>query len=140
MKVILKKGEYKSYNILSKNQNKLIFKKYINDFLTAEKKLNIEKRLFFAIHYAFAKINKINLSRIKIIVAHEHAPWNCHQYEKHFNSKFVLMLRDPRASFAGSLRIYQRLKNTPINFLFDMSLSYMISAQKFYEKIDKKKF
>ena len=139
VKVILKKSEHESYNILSKNQSKSVFKKYINDFLTAEKNLNIEKKLFFAIHYAFAKINKINLDKIKIIVAHEHAPWNCYQYEKHFNSKFVFMLRDPRASFAGSLRIHKRLKNTPINFIFDMSLSYMVSAQKFFKKINKKK-
>ena len=117
----------------------MAFIKYINDFLIVEKEFNIEKRLFFAIHYAFAKINKINLDKIKMIVAHEHAPWNCYQYEKHFNSKFVFMLRDPRTTFAGSFRVFQRHKNIPINFQIDMSLLYMVSAEKFFQKMSKKR-
>ena len=138
-KELFKKTEYKSYNILSKHENKSEFKKHINNYLIMEKEPNIEKRLFFAIHYAFAKINKINLDRIKIIVAHEHVPWQCYQYHKHFNSKFVFIVRDPRATIAGSLRGFQRHKNIPINFQIDINLSFIISAQKFFQKMSKKK-
>ena len=139
-KAILGKNANESYNILSKNQNKSIFIKYINDFLIVEKEFNIEKRLFFAIHYAFAKINKINLDKIKMIVAHEHAPWNCYQYDKYFNSRFIFMVRDPRATIAGSLRGFQRYKDIPTNFPFDINISFAFSAHKFIQSLPKNKF
>ena len=138
-KELFKKTKIKSYNILKNNQNKSNFKKYIYEFLKFEKNLDIEKRLFFATHYAFAKINKVNLNNIKIIVAHEHAPWNCYLYKKHFDAKFIFIIRDPRKSFAGSLRIYKRHKDIPINFQIDTDLLYMISAQKFTNAQSKKK-
>ncbi len=121
--------------ILKKNQSKLKFKRYINNFLIMEKELDIEKRLFFAIHYAYSKINKIKISNIKKIVAHEHAPWNCRQFEKHFNSKFIFMVRDPRAIIGGSFKKFQASKNLPINFPFDITLSFMISAQEFCQNL-----
>ena len=129
----------KRNHILKKSQNKLTFIKYINNFLVTEKELVFEKRLFFAIHYAYAKINKINLNNIKVIVAHEHAPWNCYQYVEHFNSKFIFIVRDPRAVIAGSLRGFQRYKNIPFNFPFDINLSFTLSAQEFYQKMTKRK-
>jgi len=125
--------------ILQKNQNKLTFIKYIINFLAAEKELVCEKRLFFAIHYAYAKINKINLNNIKVIVAHEQTPWNCYQYVEHFNSKFIFMVRDPRAVVAGILRRYKRYQKIPINFPLDINLSFMLAAQEFYQKMKKKR-
>ncbi len=136
---LFQKSENKSYNLLKKNQSKSTFKKYIINFLNVEKNFSIEKRLFLAIHYAFAKINKINLNKIKIIVAHEHAPWNCYKYQKYFNSKFIFIIRDPRASIAGSMRVFKRYPNIPINFQIDMNLLFFISAQKFFKKMTKKK-
>ena len=133
------KSDLKRNDILQKNQNKSTFIKYINNFLAIEKELDFEKRLFFAIHYAYAKINKVNLNNIKVIVAHEHAPWNCYQYAKHFNSKFVFMVRDPRAVIAGSLKGFQRYKNIPFSFPFDINLSFTLSAQEFCQKMTKKK-
>ncbi len=129
----------RSTRILQKNQNKLTFIKYINNFLAAEKELVCEKRLFFAIHYAYAKINKINLNNIKVIVAHEQTPWNCYQYIEHFNSKFIFMVRDPRAVVAGILRRYKRYPKIPINFPLDINLSFMLAAQEFYQKMKKKR-
>ena len=145
----------RSTRILQKNQNKLTFIKYINNFLAAEKELVCEKRLFFAIHYAYAKINKINLNNIKVIVAHEHAPWNCYQYVKHFNSKFVFVVRDPRALVAGSLRgslkslkkrdvkrfmvSSKRYRKIPVNFSFDINFSFALAAQEFCQKMKKKR-
>jgi len=125
--------------ILKKKQSKKKFTKYLSNFLNSQKDLNIEKRLFFAIHYAYAKMNKINLNKIKIIVAHEHAPWNCYQYSKYFNSKFIFMVRDPRATIAGSFRGFERYKNIPINFTLDINLSFAISAHNFCKKMPNKK-
>ena len=100
-----------------------------------EKKLNAEKKLFFSIHYAYAKINRINLNKIKVIVSHEHVPWNCYPYIKHFNSKFIFIIRDPRATIAGSLKPL----NKKINFPFDMASSFMLWAYYFCNEIKKRK-
>ena len=138
-KELFRKTHHKKDNILRDHQKKTTFKKYINNFLIMEKKLDIKKRLFFAIHYAFAKINKTNLDKIKVIVANESQPWHCHEYYKHFNSKFIFMLRDPRALVAGSLRMIKRSKNVPINFQMDMILSYLVHARKFFHEMTKKR-
>jgi len=122
--------------LLKKNQNKLIFLKYVKDFFVVEKKLNAEKKLFFSIHYAYAKINRINLDKIKVIVSQEHVPWNCYSYIKHFNSKFIFIIRDPRATIAGSLRKRQNKKK---NFPFDMCSSFMLWAYLFCNEIKKRK-
>ena len=137
--MIARTTKYFVNNILKKNQNKFTFIKHENNFLISEKELIFEKRLFFALHYAYAKINKINLNNIKVIVAHEHAPWNCYQYIKYFNSKFIFMVRDPRAVIAGSFREFQRHKNIPLNFPFDINLSFSLSAHEFCQKVIKKK-
>jgi len=141
MKKLFEKSHHEKATsfILNKHQSKSKFKKYINNFLIIGKKIDIQKRLFFAIHYAFAKINKVDLDKIKTIVSHEHVPWNCHYYNKYFNSKFIFIVRDPRATIAGSLRMFRRTKNIPINFQIDMGLSYMISAHKFFTNMTKKK-
>ena len=139
LKELFQKVRHEKNNILNKNQSKSKFKKYINNFLIIEKKIDIQKRLFFAIHYAFAKINKVNLKKVKTIVSHEHAPWNCHYYNEYFNSKFIFIVRDPKATIGGSLRQFRRTKNIPINFQIDMVLSHMISAHNFFTNMTKKK-
>ena len=107
--------------------------------MLSKKKINIEKRLFLAIHYAYSKVKKINLNKIKVIVAHEHAPWNCYEYDKYFNSKFIFMVRDPRATIAGSLRGFERHNNVPLSFPIDINLSFMFAASEFCKKMTKKK-
>ena len=79
----------KRHVILKKNQKKSAFKKYMLNFLKSEKNMDIKKKFFLAIHYAYAKINKINLDNIKVIVAHEHVPWNCEKYEKYFTPRVI---------------------------------------------------
>jgi hypothetical protein len=137
--LLFKKTSIESYKILKKNQKKSLFKKYMNDFFKMEKDLNMEKKIFFSIYYAFAKINKININKIKIIVANEANAWNCNKYIKYFNSKFVFLIRDPRATIAGSLRVFKRHKKIPVNFKIDINLSRMISAQKFCQKVKENK-
>ena len=138
-KELFTKTNIESYKILKKNQKKSIFQKHMNNFLKVEKDLSMEKKIFFSIYYAFAKINKINLNKIKLIVTNEANAWNCDKYIEYFNSKFVFLIRDPRATIAGSLRVFKRHKKIPINFKIDINLSRMISAQKFCKKIEKNK-
>jgi hypothetical protein len=123
--------------ILKKNQKKSTFKKYMLNFIKSEKKMNIKKKFFLAIHYAYAKINKINLKDIKVIVAHEHVPWNCEKYEKYFNTKYIFMMRDPRASIAGCIKAYAENRKIPLSYYMDHQLSFLFSAQSFYKKMKK---
>ena len=128
----------KKHLILKENQSRSIFKKYLNDFVNASDESELEKKFFLGIHYAYSKINKINLKKIKTIVSHEHVPWNCHNYEKYFDSKYIFMMRDPRASLSGCIKAYSWSKKIPIDYYMDHQLSFVVSAQNFYEKMKKK--
>lgn len=72
------------------------------------------KNLFLGIHYAFAKVYKINLLKKKTIIAQEHVPFYCEKYIKIFNPKFIFIIRDPRASIAGSILRMQKHNNCEI--------------------------
>jgi len=72
------------------------------------------KNLFLGLHYAFAKVYKINLSKKKTIIAQEHVPFYCEKYIKIFNPKFIFIIRDPRASIAGSILRMQKHNNSEI--------------------------
>ncbi len=139
-KELFKKTKIDSYNLLKKNQSKSAFKKYIKDYLLFENDPDIEKKIFYAIHYAFVKINKINLNRIKIIVTHEHVSWNCYLYNKFFNSRFLFIIREPKKTVAGGLRFNKRHKDIPINYQIDGDLLWMLSANQFIKKLKKKNY
>lgn len=139
-KELFKKTKIDSYNMLKRSQTQSVFKKHIKDYLLVENELDIEKKVFYAIHYAFAKINKINLNKIKTIVTHEHVSWNCYLYNKFFNSKFLFIIREPKKVVAGSIRFNKRYKDIPINYQFDGDLLWMLSANKFIKKLKKKNY
>ena len=129
----------KKNHVFLDKTNKKVFTNYMIDFLVSENIFPIEKKLCCAAHYAYARTNKIDLNKIKAIVAHEHAPWHCIEYSKYFNSKFIFMVRDPRATIAGSLRTFKRHLNVPKNFSFDITLSFMLSAFDFCNRTGKNK-
>ena len=54
---LFKKTKIDSYNMLKRNQNQSAFKKYVKDYLLVENDLDLERKLFYGIHYAFIKIN-----------------------------------------------------------------------------------
>ena len=139
-KDLFKKTKIDSYNMFKRSQTQSAFKKHIKDYLLVENELDIEKKVFYAIQCAFAKINKINLNKIKIIVTHEHVPWNCYLYNNFFNSKFLFIIREPKKTVAGSLRINKRHKDIPINYHMDGNLLWMLSANKFIKKLRKKTY
>ena len=101
---------------------------------------NFSKKLFFSIHYAFSKTHKIKIKDKMIIVAQEHLPWLSPKYEELFNSKYIFMMRDPRASFGGGiLQMINSNSDRKINaYQFDMMLLCWISAYNFCKKIQKK--
>jgi hypothetical protein len=76
--------------------------------------------------------NRINLHKKKIIATHEHTAWNCKFYEKYFlNVKYLFMIRDPRASIAGSFKTFDRYKNFAKSFKIEIVLAFWLSAERF---------
>ena len=125
--------------ILRYPQKKTLFKKYVYHYLSQRENFNLNKDLFEAIHFAYVKINNIDIKKKKVIVAHEHLPWNCYKYKKYFDTKFVLILRDPRASIAGSIKYLKRFTQQLTGYQIDMIFSYFLSAFALSEQTNKKK-
>ena len=124
--------------IFSKYQEKK-FKKTLLFFLKNTKEKNIYKKLFYGIHYAFSEVHKIKLKKKKILVAHEHVTWHCDKYYQLFNPRFIFVIRDLRASFAGGMKSFQ---NSSLNkkmkaLQFDRMLANFFSGKKFMQKIAK---
>ena len=126
------------YKILKKKHQKKIFKSFVFEYLNTKKNIIPKKDLFEAIHYAFAKINNFTQQK-KIIIAHEHVPWNCYKYQDFFPTKYLFIIRDPRASIAGSLRQLKRNKKNLSSYEVDLALNFFWSANLFYNSLEKKK-
>ena len=113
---------------------KKIFTESINDYLSNNKSFLI-RDLFFAIHYAFCKTHKINISKKKCIVAHEHVAWHFPKYKKYFSARNIIIYRDPKAVLGGGiLRMKNSNKSKKINsYQMDTMLLHMFSAYKLYK-------
>lgn len=98
------------------------------------KEKNFEKKLFYAIHVYFVNFFKINYKKIKIIICHEHAPWNCKKYQKYFDAKLITIIRDPRAAIAGSFRGYERTKVLSLSHRLEMTFCFLFYSIKNYQK------
>ena len=138
LNLILKKNYTKRLGILKSSQNKILYKKYVFYYLTHIKNYNLDKDLFEAVHFAYAKINNININKKKVIVTHEHLPWNCYRYKKNFNTKFILILRDPRASIAGSIRYLKRFERYLTGYQLDVIFTTFLSAYSLHKQTSKK--
>ncbi len=135
---ILKKSSFKSYNFFDNSKKKKIFKKYLKSYLINSIETNKKKKLFYGIYYSYAKLNNLNLNKIKVLITHEHAAWHCHNYLKLFNSKFLFIIRDPRATFAGSFRTFDRYHDFAKSHKLTVVLSFWLAATNFI-KFNKKK-
>ena len=115
-------------------EQKKIFSENIYNYLIKNKK-SLIRDLFFAIHYAFCKTHKINISKKKCIVAHEHVAWHFPKYKKYFNSKNIIIFRDPKAVLGGGiLRMKNSNKSKKINsYQMDTMLLHMFSAYELYK-------
>lgn len=130
---------------LFNSKQKKLFEKHLNNFLWFSSKFekNIEKNIFYSIHYAFSKIQKISLKQKKIIIIQEHVPWHSYKYLEIFKAKFIFIMRDPRASLAGTYVRFRKHFNKQMNPLqFDYSLFYWSFSINFHNfisdyKIDK---
>ena len=99
--------EYVSHNIT--NEQKKIFNSqseldnFLKNLKFLLKKNGVSKKeVFLSIHISYAKIRKIDLSKINCIIAHEHMPWYLDSIQNDFPSaKLLFIIRDPRAALAG---------------------------------------
>jgi hypothetical protein len=135
---ILKKSTFKSYNFFQNSKKKNIFKKYLKNYLSNSNEANNEKKLFYGIHYSYAKVNNLDISKFKVLVTHEHAAWHCKNYINYFNAKFLFIIRDPRATFAGSFRTFDRYHNFVKSHKLTLVLSFWIAATNFIKLYKKK--
>jgi hypothetical protein len=84
--------------------------KFVREFINAVQKYGLTKReVFKSIHRAYISTKKINIAEIKTIVAHEHVSFPYKEIIKDFeSSKFLIIIRDPRASIAGYFKGIER--------------------------------
>jgi hypothetical protein len=129
-KHLFKQSKKKSLRYKFKNFKKkqLINNIYKNFKLVESQKFEI--KLFYAIHLYFSELYKVKIDKIKIIVCHEHAPWNCKKYLKYFDAKLITVIRDPRASLAGSFRGYERTKVLNSGHRIEFSFSFLFHSIK----------
>ena len=113
--IIFQRLKYYFENIIGpniKNKQKKLFnnssdlKKFIGLLEENIKKINNKKSLkyeiFYAIYYCYAVTKNINIKECNVIVSHEHMPWPFEEILNVFaNTKILMIIRDPRASFAG---------------------------------------
>ena len=106
-------------------------------YLNTSNEVNIFKKSFFSIHYAFAELYKIDISKKKILIAQEHVSWHCEFYEKTINPHYLFVIRDFRAAFAGSLNAgtkINKIKKITSN-QFDKVLINWILGTRFIKKL-----
>ena len=113
------------------------FGNYLIEYLNEKKEKNFERNFFFGIHYSYAKLKKININKIKAIISQEHVPFYLIRYKKIFSCNFIIMVRDPRAAIAGSIKAMSRVKADNILNAHDFNfiILYWLNARYNIKKI-----
>ena len=113
-----------------------VFEDSLRFFLEESTQINMTKKLFFGINYSYCIVHGVDLSRIQMVVSQEHVSWHSEEYQKEFNPKFILMMRDPRAGLAGSWK--RQAENAGFKrlnpFDFDKGILAGTYLESFYKK------
>ena len=127
--------DVKRRKFIFNDDKKKKFQEELEKFFESSKEILI-KKIFYGIHYAFYKINNIDLNKIKCIVIHEHVSWHFQKYIKYFNAKSILIFRDPKAVLGGGiLRMRESNISKKINsFQMDTMILHMLSTFNIYLK------
>ncbi len=134
---ILNKGNLKSYNFFKNNYQKKKFRIYFYQFLKISKEREKLKKILLAIHYGISKLNNINILNKKYIFLQEDRANHCYNYLKKKKTKFIFVIRDPRATFSGSYKS-QRLHKLNKTYGFDRVLGNWLTAYEFVKSLKKK--
>ena len=100
-----------------------------------------KKNILYCIHLAFAQVRKIKITSDTIFVVHEHVSFYYLDIKKTFpQSKLILIIRDPRASYAGNKLGLERKCKTfaKYNYFWNMSINEWFSSYQIYKKYNSK--
>ena len=61
-------------------------------------------------------------------------------YSRYFDTKYLFIVRDPRATFAGSFKQFDQYPTFPESYKMDIVLSFWLTANNFVLKNNPKKF
>ena len=122
-----------SYNFFQNNSQKKQFKLFFEKFIKYSNANNFEKKLFLGIHYGLSKIYRIKILNKKYIFTQEDRTSHCPSYNKYFKTKYILVIRDPRPTFAGSLTMH-KFWNLHKTYSFDRLLGNWLLADQFFKK------
>jgi len=83
------------------------------------------KNVFFSIWEAYLEVKETDLSKIKVIVSHDHLPFSLGKMVSDFSkSRFLFLIRDVRAAIAGSLKnnknFFGDVPDQSFNLTFEM--------------------
>ena len=129
----LNKNPTKSFNFFQNNFQKKQFKFFFKKFMNYSNTINFEKKIFLGIHYSLSKIYKIKILDKKYIFTQEDRTNYCPLYNKYFKTKYILVIRDPRATFAGSFKMHE-FWNLHKTYSFDRLLGNWLIADQFFKK------
>jgi len=92
--------------------------------------------VFWAIHNAYAYAKDIDLSSIRIVVAHEHLPFHFERILSDFpQGKILMVIRDPRAATAGSFHGLMNPNGEYLSdFFFNLITEFGLQAQDMWKK------
>jgi len=91
--------------------------------------------VFWAIHEAYARAKRIDVSRIKIVLAHEHHMFPFEQMLADFPQMKVLMImRDPRAALAGSFHGMTKAFGYLKDYYFNFNVEIWMQAEDMWKK------
>jgi hypothetical protein len=129
----LQKSCLVSYNFFQNNSQKKQFRLFFEKFIKYSNANNFEKKLFLGIYYGLSKIYRIKILNKKYIFTQEDRTNYCHLYKKYFKTKYILVIRDPRATFAGSFNMH-KFWNLNKTYSFDRLLGNWLIADQFFKK------
>ena len=94
--------------------------------------------IFWAIHESYCIARSINIESIKMIIAQEHLNFYFEQSRLIFpESKVILMMRDPRASFGGIFHKMGKIQGYITDGTFNFFTQQWIQAQKIWKYLSK---
>jgi hypothetical protein len=132
--------QVKRRKFINNETEKELFKKEFFEYLSSNDD-DLYKKIFFGLHFAFCKLYKIDVSKLKCIVIHEHVTWHFYKYDNFFDAKHILVFRNPKAAIAGSIyKLRQLNKIGKVNaFQFDHIILDMIATFEIF-KMNKNNF
>lgn len=95
-----------------------------------------KSEIFWSIHEAYLNTKKINASKLRLVIAHDHIPFCLEQMMEDFpDARYLFLVRDLRASIAGALKLLAYKDFGDVNdHSFNMVFEQWWEGQDFLQK------